>query len=218
MIEINHELFFFANIVVTLLICLSCFKIAYIWKKRKLLFINFFSLGMTYSLVFIFLALWAQTHSLFTLITGNVLLFAWIMLFSVGTFIMIFPKKSPFDYAPLIYILIPFIYLFTRSVEMTFILALDLSGTILILNFIKLILFGNKLIKIASTFGIMMLLVRIVYDFTVSIQLNTPIYAVPIYTFILNILLASFFVSFLYISKNKPYYFLKSYELQRNNN
>ena len=199
--------FFYASLATTLLISLSCFKIVYIWKKRKLLFINFFSLGITYPLVFIFLSLWYYTHSLFALIVGNILLFVWITLFSLGTFILLFPKKSPLDYASLIFILIPFIYLFTRNIETTFIRALDLSYLILALTFIKLILFGKKPIKIASAFGVMIVLIRIIYAFPVLIELSTFSYI-----WFFNVFLTIPFVSFWIISEKRPDCFLNGYK------
>jgi hypothetical protein len=131
------------------------------------------------------------------------------MLFSIGTFIMLFPKKSPFDYAPLIYILIPFIYLFTESVEITFRRTLSLSGFIIMLTFIKLLLFGKKTIKIASIFGFMAGIASIIYTFTVLIQLNFPS---P--SFLLDVFLAISFIGFWYISKNKPEHFLNNYKTQ----
>jgi hypothetical protein len=209
MIEITHDFLFFVDLVVVFLITLSCLKIAYRWKKIELLFINFFSLGITYSLVFIFLTLWDYTHSLFYLIVGNILFFVWVILFSIGTFILVFPKKSPFDYAPSIYILIPFIYLFTRSIEITFNRTLSLSGFIMLLTFIKLLLFGKKPIKIASIFGFMAGLVSVFYTFVVLIGLN-----IPMYSFILNIFLAISFIGFWYISKNRPDDFLNNYKIQ----
>jgi len=212
MIEINHNFFFFANLVITTLIFISCFKIAYIWKKRKLLSTNFFLLGMTYSFVFFSLVLWSYTHSLFALTVGNILLFIWTISFSIGTFILLFPKKSPLAYAPLIYTLIPLIYLYTRDIEMTFIMSLDLSGVIIMSNFIRLLFFGKKLIKIASIPGTMMLLVRIIYAFSLSTELNNSIYASPIYMLMLNIFLAVSFISFWHISKNKPEHFFNMYD------
>jgi len=206
MIEITHDFLFFVDLVAVFLITLSCLKIAYRWKKIELLFINFFSLGITYSLVFIFLSYWNYTHSLFVLIVGNILFFVWVMLFSVGTFILVFPKKSPFDYVPSIYILIPFIYLFTRSIEITFNRTLSLSSFIMLLTFIKLLLFGKKSMKIASIFGFMASLVSIFYSFAVLIEVN-----IIMYSFILNIFLAISFIGFWYISKNRPDHFLNNY-------
>jgi hypothetical protein len=134
------------------------------------------------------------------------LLFIWVILFSIGTFILLFPKKSPLDYAPLIYILIPFIYLFTRSVETTFIKTLDLSSLIITFTFIKLIFFGKKLVKVASTFGIIAGLITIIYIFTVFAELDARVY-----TLLFNAFLAVPFIGFLYISKNKPEQFLNTY-------
>lgn len=210
MIEIIHDFLFFVDIIAVLLITLSCFKIAYRWKKTKLISINFFSLGITYPLVFIFLSYWKYTHSLFTLIFGNVLFFIWVILFSVGAFIIIFPKKSPLDYAPLIYVLIPFIYVFTRSTELTFIETIGLSNFILILTFIKLIFFGKKIMKIYSIFGLLSGLVGTISTFAILIELN-----IPAYTYLLtHIFLAIPFISFWYISENKPDHFLNGYKLQ----
>jgi len=206
MIEIIPDIFFFLNLVTALLISISCLNIAYIWKKRKIVFINFLSLGITYSLVYIFLSFWYYTHVLFTFIVGNILLFTWVILFTLGTFTIIFPKKTPLDYLPLIYLLIPFILLYTGSIETTLRYSLNLSGIILILTFIKLILFGTKSVKIVGTSGILVALIQIIYVFSVFFKISTDLFI-----FLFNVFLAVPFLGFWYISKKKPDRFFKSH-------
>jgi len=210
MIEINQEFFLFANIVTVLLISLSCFKIAFIWKKRKLLFINFLTLGGTYFLVYIFLSFWFSTNSLFALTIGSIMLSVWTILFSVGTFIILFPKKSFLDYAPLIFILIPFFYFFTRSIESTLIKLLDISALILTLIFIKLIIFGKKPIKIAGSIGILSTIIVIIYVFGFLVKLSTSVYVL-----FFNIFLTIFFISLWHIFEKKSKYVLNDLEYQK---
>jgi len=211
MIEIAHDFLFFVNLVAVFLITLSCFKIAYRWKKRNLLSFNFYSLGMSYSLVFIFLSYWNYTYNLFALIVGTILFLVWSLLLSVGTFIIISPKKSPLDYAALMYVLMPFVYLFTRNIKLTFISILDLTGFIVLFTFIKLMFFGKRPIRIASTFGFVAGLVNIFYTFVVLIGLNIPIYS----SMLTNVFLAISFCGFWYNSKNSPDKFFNVYDLQK---
>jgi len=212
MVEIAQDFLFFVNLVAVFLITLSCLKIAYRWKKRKSLSTNFFSLGFSYSLVFIFLSYWNYTQSLFALIVGTILLFAWVLLLSVGSFAIVFPRKSLLNYTHLIYVLVPFITLITRSIKLTFIAILDLSGFIILFTFTKLMLFGKKPIKIASVFGFVAGLASVFYSLIVLIGMNIPIYS----SLLIDVFLAISFGGFWYVSNNSPDNFLNKSISQEN--
>jgi hypothetical protein len=210
----THNFLFFTNIIAVFLISVSCFKIAYRWKKIKSLSTNFYSLGIFYFLIFIFISYWNYTHVLFSLIVGSILLLVWGLLFFAGTFVIFPTKKSPFDYAFLIYILLPFIYLFTKSIELTFVSITALTSFIILFTFIKILFLGKRPLKIASLFGVIAGLVSIFHAFVFLIELNIPMYSL----LLINVFLAISFGGLSYISKNNPNDFLSHYNHEKYSN
>ncbi len=211
---VTHNFLFFVNIIAVFLISVSCFKIAYRWKKIKPLSTNFYSLGISYFLIFIFISYWNYTHVLFSLIVGSILLLVWGLLFFAGTFIIFHRKKSFFDYVFLIYILLPFVYLFTKNIELTFVSITALTSFIILFTFIKILFLGKRSIRIVSIFGFMAGLVSIFHAFVFLSELNIPIYS----SLLINVLLAISFGGFYHISKNNPNDFLGFYNNKKDSN
>jgi len=208
---INYDFLFFVNFVSVFLITVSCLKISYRWYKRKLLAFNFITLGIVYPMIFIFLSYWNYTNSLFLFVIGTTLLCMWTVILSIATFLINPSKKTWLNYAPLIYIIVPFIYFYSEDIKLTLIQILDLTGFIVFFAFLKVIIFGKKIIKFAGIFGLVSGLVSIFYTFAVLMQLNMPVYS----SLFINVFMSLSFISFWYISTKSPDHFFYDYTYQK---
>ena len=208
---ITLDFLFFLNLVSVFLISVSCFKIAYKWKNRKRLSMDFYILGTFYIFVFFFMSYWNYTNDLFMLVNSTIFLILWTMMLSRALSKIIPSKKAWLNYIILIYALIPFIHFLTESIEITFINIFTLSGSIIFFIFLNLMISGKNPIKIASMFGVFGGLLSVFYTFSVLLHMKF----VMLSSLLLNVFLSISFISFWYISSKHPEYFLPDYDPEK---